>query len=261
MPQAAHDFFEKELKPTLVDLFGDIYDQIVDGEIWYRIGVEHDVCSYDSEEADRIPNDCEWQDRDGFWSYNNGGVEMDFAPGKDILWGNSSELAPCIKTWVDNCQTEKENDAKDDDDYKAWAKNQENPDVTDWFRDTVEGQDFEERYEDNWMESTPFCGVKAWIQTPGRYQYHGKVTPDTTLRLHFEFCFNDDYGYGRPSISWCPGVGNHPKCEANIFFAVRDVEEVRELINTKIREMASCPDNEVHEKVDFYTKSLDGTAF
>jgi len=258
MPQAAHDFFVKELKPTLVDLFGDIYDQIVDGKIWYRIGAGED-CGPDKEADDRIPNECEWKSRDGFWSHNNGGVEMDFAPNQDILFGNSAKLAPCIKSWVDNCQTEKENDAKDDDDYKEWAEERENPDVTDWFIDTVEGQDFEERYEDNWMESTPFCGVKAWIQKPDRYQFTGPVTPDTILMLHFEFCFNDDIGYGRPYISWCPGVGDHPKCEANIFFMVRDVEEVRDILNTKIREMASCPDNETHEKVEFYTKSLGDT--
>lgn len=255
MPKAAHDFFEKELKPTLVDLFGDIHDQIVDDEIWYRIGAGQDVTGLD-ETDDRIPNDCEWEDRSGFWSHNNGGVELDYQPGKDILCRDTNLMAPCIKDWVENCHSEKESDAKDDDDYKEWAKDKENPNVNDWFSETTEGQDFEERYEDNWMENTPFIGVKAWMQGADSYQYRGPVDNDSIFKLHFEFCYNDDLGYGRPYISWCPGVGDHPKCEANIFFTPRDVEEVRELLNTKIREMAACPANETHEKVEFYTKSL-----
>ena len=111
------------------------------------------------------------------------------------------------------------------------------------------------------MESTPFCKVEAWLQGPDGYQFHGPVEPLTVLKLHFEFCFNDDLGYGRPSISWCPGVGDHPKCEANIFFEAKDVEKVRELIKTKILEMAKCPDDEQREKEEFYTDGLDGRAF
>ena len=111
------------------------------------------------------------------------------------------------------------------------------------------------------MEAAPFCKVEAWLQGPDGYQFHGPVEPSTILKLHFEFCFNDDLGYGRPYISWCPGVGDHPKCEANIFFEAKDVEKVRELIKTKILEMAKCPDNEQREKEEFFTDGLDGRAF
>ena len=255
MPKAAHEFFEKELKPTLVELFGELYDQITDRDEWFRIG--------DEGNDERIPNDCEWQDRSGFWSFNNGGVEMDFAPSTSIFGGDSSKLAPCIKEWVEGQWKDCQDEAKDDNDYKTWKEQAEadgtESDVVTWLIETSEGQEFSQSHEDSYMESTPFCHLKAWIQNPERHQHRGQVEKDTVLMLHFEFCFNDDLGYGRPSISWCPGVGDHPKCEANIFFTPADVEEVRNLLKTKIREMASCPNNETHEKVQFNTSSLGST--
>ena len=254
MPQAAHNFFEKELKPTLVDVFGEILDFVTDGDEWYQIGVEN--------EGDI--EDCEWQDRDGFWSHNNGGVEMCFSPNTSILY-NGSRLAPCIKSWVDDQYESCKEDAKEDENYLAWKAEQEekgeDSDVEAWLADTDDGNEFENNHENSWMESTPFCKVEAWLQGPDGYQFHGPVEPLTVLKLHFEFCFNDDFGYGRPSISWCPGVGDHPKCEANIFFEAKDVEKVRELIKTKILEMAKCPDNEQHEKEEFYTDGLDDRPF
>jgi hypothetical protein len=254
MPQAAHNFFEKELKPTLVDVFGEIHDFVTSGDEWYQIGVEN--------EGD--VEDCEWQDRDGFWSHNNGGVEMCFTPNTSILY-NGSRLAPCIQKWVDDQYESCKEDAKEDEDYLAWKAEREEKgeesDVETWFAETCEGGDFENNHENNWMEAAPFCKVEAWLQGPDGYQFHGPVEPSTILKLHFEFCFNDDLGYGRPYISWCPGVGDHPKCEANIFFEAKDVEKVRELIKTKILEMAKCPDNEQREKEEFYTDGLDGRPF
>ena len=254
MPQAAHNFFEKELKPTLMEVFADLYEWITNGDEWYQIGVKNEG----------EPEECEWKDRDGFWSHNNGGVEMCFTPTTSILY-SGSRLAPCIKKWVDGQYESCKEDAKEDENYLAWKAEQEaagnDSDVETWLADTSDGNEFENDHENSWMESTPFCKVEAWLQGPDGYQFHGPVEPLTVLKLHFEFCFNDDLGYGRPSISWLPGVGDHPKCEANIFFEAKDVDKVRELIKTKILEMAKCPDNEQREKEEFYTDGLDGRAF
>ena len=254
MPQAAHNFYENELKPTLLEVFEEIYIDVTNGDEWYQIGVE--------KEGD--VEDCEWKDRDGFWSHNNGGVEMTFIPNTSILY-NGSTLAPCIKTWVDNQHESCKEEAKEDENYLEWKAEQEekgeDSDVETWFSETCEGGDFENDHQNNWMESTPFCKVEAWLQGPDGFQFKGEVEPDTVLKLHFEFCFNDDIGYGRPCISWCPGVGDHPKCEANIYFEAKNVEFARQLLKTKILEMAKLPDDEQREKVEFYADGLDDRQF
>ena len=254
MPQAAHNFYEKELKPTLLEVFEKIYDDVTNGDEWYQIGCEHEG----------TPEDCEWKDRDGFWSHNNGGIEMTFAPSTSIF-GTGSSLAPCIKTWVDAEYKECKEAAQEDDDYLNWKAEQDaegnDSDVETWLAETDDGNEFENSFENSYSESTPFCIVKAWLQDPSGYQFKGAVEPDTVLMLHFEFCFNDDYGYGRPYISWLKGVGDHPKCSANIYFEAKHVETVRQILKTKILEMAKCPDDEQREKEEFFSEGLDDRKF
>jgi hypothetical protein len=254
MPQAAHNFYENELKPTLLEVFGEIYDDVTNGDEWYQIGVE--------KEGD--VEDCEWEDRDGFWSHNNGGIEMSFIPSTSIF-SNGCRHAPCIQAWVDGQYKECKENALDDENYLEWKAEQEaegkESDVEYWLSDTDDGNEFENDHEDSYMESTPFCKVEAWLQGVDGYQFKGEVEPDTVLKLHFEFCFNDDLGYGRPYISWCPGVGDHPKCAANIYFEAKNVEFARQLLKTKILEMAKLPDDEQRETVDFYADGLDDRQF
>ena len=254
MPQAAHNFFEKELKPTLLDVFGEIHDYVTSGDEWQQIG-----CEEPGE-----PEECEWQDRDGFWSHNHGGMELTYIPTISIF-NSGSTMAPCVKEWTDSWYEDCKEAASENEDYLEWKKSQEadgkDSDVETWISETGDGNEFEYSHQDSWMESTPFCLVKAWMQGPDGYQFHGPVEPSTILKLHFEFCFNDDLGYGRPYISWCPGVGDHPKCSANVYFEAKNVEKVREIIKTKILEMAKCPENEQREKEEFYTDGLDGRPF
>ena len=241
MPQSAHNFYEKELKPTLIDVFGEIYDFVTDGDEWYQIG-----CN-----SEGTPEDCEWEDRDGFWSHNNGGLGMTFAPNTSILY-NGSTLAPCIKEWVESEYADCKESALDNDDYQEWKAQREvtgeDSDVVTWFGETTEGGDFENFHENNWMESTPFCKVEAWLQGEDGYQFHGPVTPDTELKLHFEFCFNDDLGYGRSHISWCPGVGDHPKYECDIFFKAKDVDKVLDVLKTTVLEKSKVSDDKQLDK-------------
>ena len=42
MPRLAHEFYEKELKPTLTEVFGEIYDFVTEGDEWNQIGVENE---------------------------------------------------------------------------------------------------------------------------------------------------------------------------------------------------------------------------
>lgn len=248
MPISAHEFFEQELKATLKEVFGKIYDFVTSGDEWYQIGVER----YGEVE------DTEWKDRDGYWSHNNGGVEMTFVPSETILY-NGSILAPCIEKWVASEQEFCKKTAMESEDYLEWKSKQEANgecvDVESWLSCTEGGNEFENEHKYSWMEAIPYCKVKAWLQGPTGSQYHGAVEPESILKVHFAFCFNDDLGYGRPSISYCPGVGDHPKCEIDIFFKVKDVEKVREVIRTRMYELATMPNNECHKKEEIY---IDG---
>ena len=147
-------------------------------------------------------------------------------------------------------------EAEKNDDFQEWKK--ENPDstVNDWISETSEGNDFEMSMMDAWSAEPPFLKVTAFLQNPDGHQFEGKVEPDSILKLHFDFCFNDDLGYGRSHISWCPGVGDHQKCGANIIFIPKDIEEVREIIRTELTKLADLPDSEQRETVTFETKSL-----
>lgn len=242
MPNAAHTLFETELKAALAGAFDEIDDYIGDGDDWVPVGC-----------FEEGPQDCEWESRDGFWSHNNGGLEMTFYGTSSLLY--SGYVPPCLKEWVDDFFKEVKEAALEDEDYLEWANENPGRDVGEWLRDTNDGNNFENDYEYSYLESPPFANVKAWIQSPDRYQYTGPVGKDTRLLLHFEVCFNDDLGYNRPGIAWCRGVGDHPKCEADIFFTAGDVAEVREIIKTKLVEMGTGPDDEVQEKVTFYTKN------
>ena len=238
MPNQAHEFFEKELKETLTELFDHIYDDATFYDKWFGNRAE----------------ECEWQDRDGFWSWNNGGLEMSLMASSTIL--SEGHGAPCINEWYESYNKELVEEAEKNDDYQEWKK--ENPDstVNDWLAETSEGNDFEMSMTDAWSAEPPFLKVTAFLQNPDGHQFEGKVEPDSILKLHFDFCFNDDLGYGRSHISWCPGVGDHQKCGANIIFIPKDIEEVRDIIRTELTKMADLPDSEQRETVTFETKSL-----
>ena len=110
MPNQAHEFFEKELKETLTELFDHIYDTATEYEKWFGNRAE----------------ECEWQDRDGFWSYNNGGLEMSLMASSTIL--SEGHDAPCINEWYESYNNELVEEAEKNDDYQEWKK--ENPDST-----------------------------------------------------------------------------------------------------------------------------------